>query len=672
VSWIVVLSVFFLMLPKAGLAEQDYTRASNEARSVLQDMKGQWLSSKETYEQNLEKPLVTNMEMYSLDGRSHGNVQLMCPGTNPVIEALVQRGPTGDLSQVSVTYDGNLDGNPDGRYSVSGPISGVCANGVIKCRAGTWSDCEYYKWAVQGGRLTLQSGASAELGGCFCINSHCTSAPFSSFKDQVLRSIGGGIAGALIESNPNLGISSGKMEGYTIRYFAQNAKECSFGPEGQMLENYGLRSPESGLGANANLAILAQQEIEADKNDPDSPYYAVMHAGSSVQTERQTCTKQNLVSYDTSECEMLTQSVDDCWSLENDSRCQLESELMCDVNNNCIYTYKSFNPMGISLERTCKTVYVPYSCIVQPLGGSGFSTSVSPCGEGCYDFSIGIVGDNYWGGWCTIYSATQLFAVNEPDMITNVSLIRAKWDDYMQIFINDSLVWCGPDHCSNPGKLPDGAACERWTSWDWGLNENLTDYFRQKGTIVVKTVVEVAGRGEGYAYMRIRFKGKKKEICRDWWKTERTYVCRSDESNMPDLRRLEHIKSTMTETQGGVRFEDLVRNSSGEWNVILNQSVDVKTGNEFGNCIRACRLKKWIECAEATAATTTADYRHTPGHYKYVYRLCEDNSCPVGPGEEAVSSCVCINEFNQGVTLTEIMRLSSMDLICSSGQAHHY
>jgi len=201
VSWIVVLSVFFLMLPKAGFAEQDYTRASNEARSVFQDMKGQWLSSKESYEQNLEKPLVTNTEMYSLDGRSHGNVQLMCPGTNPVIEALVQRGPTGDLSQVSVTYDGNLDGNPDGRYSVSGPISGVCANGVMKCRAGTWSDCEYYKWAVQGGRLTLESGASAELGGCFCINSHCTSAPFSSFKDQVLRSIGGGIAGALIESN---------------------------------------------------------------------------------------------------------------------------------------------------------------------------------------------------------------------------------------------------------------------------------------------------------------------------------------------------------------------------------------------------------------------------------------------------------------------------------------
>ena len=125
---------------------------------------------------------------------------------------------------------------------------------------------------------------------------------------------------------------------------------------------------------------------------------------------------------------------------------------------------------------------------------------------------MGVVGDNYWGGWCTIYEHWTRVRVMQPQAIRKVVIEFAKWDDWLQIYIGKSdirymdLVYEGP----YPGQFPpetDGA-CELSTSWEKAPNVDVTRYFRNvpaNSIVSFKTRVSVAGNGEGYARLRIYY-----------------------------------------------------------------------------------------------------------------------------------------------------------------------
>ncbi|ODN41391.1 conjugal transfer mating pair stabilization protein TraN [Piscirickettsia litoralis] len=148
----------------------------------------------------------------------------------------------------------------------------------------------------------------------------------------------------------------------------------------------------------------------------------------------------------------------------------------------------------------------------------------SPCGKGCMLLWIGRVGDNYWGGNCSIYQEETKVRVTNPDAITSATLEYAKWDDYMQVWVGkdgmENKVWNGPND-NFPPETP--GACELSTSWERGLNVDVTDAFKKNvdpGEIVnFKVRVSVTGGGEGYARIRIHF-DPKKVVQRDEWTPE--------------------------------------------------------------------------------------------------------------------------------------------------------
>ena len=151
-----------------------------------------------------------------------------------------------------------------------------------------------------------------------------------------------------------------------------------------------------------------------------------------------------------------------------------------------------------SISREVSVNEVSLADIITPRGGSG---AVQICGADCIRLILGRQGDNYWSGSCAIYEENYKVYVNKPDLIRKAALVRAIWDDYIQVWIGGSKVYNGP----NANFPPETAgACEMSTSWNVGLNKDVTQYFKQSGPVDTKIRVSVTGGGEGYAYAEVR------------------------------------------------------------------------------------------------------------------------------------------------------------------------
>ncbi len=220
---VLIWAVFSFLLTSAfAEAAETPEEAAESSYNLLHE---KWLSSKDAYEQHLTQPLFGggNVPLKSLDESQNGTVSLMCPGTDFLFQVLIQPAETGDLNFIQVAYDSDLNGDFESHYEVSGPISGVCSNGFIKCDEGTWNNCHFYRWSYTNGTLSSVEVPLAELGGCYCINSSCGVEDFLPIKDTVLQSIGGGIASAMVSDNPLLSLID-----IPIVYFFLFQKDISF------------------------------------------------------------------------------------------------------------------------------------------------------------------------------------------------------------------------------------------------------------------------------------------------------------------------------------------------------------------------------------------------------------------------------------------------------------
>jgi conjugal transfer mating pair stabilization protein TraN len=127
---------------------------------------------------------------------------------------------------------------------------------------------------------------------------------------------------------------------------------------------------------------------------------------------------------------------------------------------------------------------------------------------------VGTVGNDYWGGNCAIYEEYTRFRVINKDAILSAVVEQATFDDYFQIYFNDSLLWT-----HTPGVFPPETAggCERSTSWKVNPNKDVTNELKQDADVITfKTRTSVTGRGEGYARIRINYDPAKAIIDNGW------------------------------------------------------------------------------------------------------------------------------------------------------------
>jgi len=202
------------------------------------------------------------------------------------------------------------------------------------------------------------------------------------------------------------------------------------------------------------------------------------------------------------------------------------------------------NTQRIPDYKTCERIIdKTASCTVNHIYDAGIIKHYSgpynilPAGNNSINVWIGKVGNNYWTGWCSIYENVTEFTVVNPGAITSVTLDQAIWDDYIQVWVGESgnevKIYNGPNQyfppeLGNPDFLDARvnnepyAACELSTSWNKNPNVDLTTMFQSlsPGDIVrFKIRVSVAGKGEGYARLKINY-DPELAILQDVWEPQ--------------------------------------------------------------------------------------------------------------------------------------------------------
>ncbi len=148
--------------------------------------------------------------------------------------------------------------------------------------------------------------------------------------------------------------------------------------------------------------------------------------------------------------------------------------------------------------------------------------------------TIGTIADNYWdGGSCGVFDRTTTFKIKNKDRIKEFTLFKVGFDDYMQIILNDHLIYIGPDGGDKLEVKTIGSKfwktkvvnngyghhdCERGVNWEKDPNIDLKPFLKE-GENILKTRVIVGGVGEGWVKIRA------KQNCCSNWDIQREKIC---------------------------------------------------------------------------------------------------------------------------------------------------
>jgi hypothetical protein len=615
------------------------------------------VGSQDGVQQHLANPLVSGASpLTTFDGSASSGAQLLCPSSEKFIDLFVQPQASGDLSLVIVGQDIDLDGSVDYSYQVPFLVSGVCANGVISCDGGSWLNCRHYSWQVDSEmRIYLEEVSLTELGGCYCINNDCGNNLVWSNLAVVLKDLGGGVAGAVQAKDPKYAVTDVRIDGTSITYYGQDSAECS-----SITSSSGSSKPERYYDYPGAVSGDTEAEVLDQSQDPES-YYNTLSTSLALE--------------------------------------KTASEL-----RQC------------SVRRAMALTELGLYDIIAPNGGTG---AVRACGASCIEVVLGIEGDNYWCGSCAVYERYFNLFINHPDRIRTATLARAKWDDYMQVWIGGQRVWSGPNNNFPP---ETAGACELSTSWNRNPGLDLTNYFKAEGNIQTKIRVSVAGCGEGYAIVRLyvddlclleesientctrletdsscrlreetvdgvytyrnfnptgltplasckTFSGEicMEESCEDWWEKKRTYLCDTGERyDFTDTKqRMERVVGDVSEEGDTVYYRDL-RKEDGGW---VSEEGEISLSSLPANevCEKACKTRLPKEDTQAGQAGHRGEIAETTRSWDFYYKRCIDDTCPLDPGEEIVKDCQCTNDFAEATTVLEALNAAGKDIICSDG-----
>ncbi|MGX9280548.1 conjugal transfer protein TraN [Pantoea ananatis] len=653
------LPLFVAHAQKVAVNESDINKSSEIASSLSNTVKGQTNSASSLNSSQI-RPVVGETKMKTLDGKTEFNGQVMCKGSSEFLKVIGQPMGNGDLRILNIMQDANMDGKLDTVYSPNYDVSAVCSNGFMTCsNPNETTTCTSWGWIADSKTYQLgrQRVAMTDLGGCYCINNQCGSSLAWRNMGQILSDLGGGATQALAKVNPFFAVSAVSVDGVTATFTGGDGGACA------MNDSDGFFNSSSGQTALKYNSNANQMSNDANAQKQSSKAYQAIVGGSFNPDE----------SYDLKSCE---------------------------VNRIVPLDEPKLND------------------IIQFDGGEG---SVQSCGNDCLQLVLGKEGDNYWSGSCKYYEVKSNFILKDPTRIASATLVNAQFDDWMQVWKDDKVIWNGPYGTWNDaGPVP--GKCELGTNWNMNPNLDFRQHFNKAGPIQFKIRVEVSGDGEGYALVRIKADLSCKEgqertvntcavyeqddgchlvdenvdgvttfsggintgltaikptqtltgnfcsivVQRPWFTKKRTYRCNKKTAYNFDniIERKAYIDKTVTPGD----YKD---------KMFSNGNVSYGAGELFwpkmptvGDCTNVCKTRKVKETPDMTVSGTTDKTRTGANvQYNYYYHECDtSNQCPAEAGEEVVKACQCMNEFAEAAAIMQTMRQAGQDMICTSGE----
>lgn len=188
------------------------------------------------FDDSIVQPLTTGTQMSSVDGANTFTAQLSCANEEGGARFInIGYSGTNNIS-IGVNVDFNLDGSPDANWGYSG-VSGVCADGVVKCTAG-WdaAHCKYYQWIYSAGAksLGLVEVPGDSVNSCYCTNNYCGNFAVSK-KRAILDTLLTGISQTISSVESQYILTRTENTGAIATGFAQSSKECTQAHVGSQL-----------------------------------------------------------------------------------------------------------------------------------------------------------------------------------------------------------------------------------------------------------------------------------------------------------------------------------------------------------------------------------------------------------------------------------------------------
>ncbi|EGJ7693505.1 conjugal transfer protein TraN [Escherichia coli] len=634
-------------------------QSKDVAGSISSTVKGKTSNASRLNETQI-RPISGENNMQTYDGKTSFNGKAVCKGSSEFMRFLVQPSANGNLKILNIMQDTDLNGSLDITTAPGWDVSVVCSNGFQTCTdANNAATCSSWAWVAnsQNYQLGRKSVAMSELGGCYCINNSCGNNLAWNNLEQILNDLGGGASQALSGANPWFTLSQIKIDGVSASFVGGDTASCSMGDS------------EGFFGTADGKKILSYQDnynaMKTDANDSTktSDAYRMITGGSLNPNEQSDIYK-------------------------------------CDITRN------------VSIDEPKLNEIIAFD------GGQG---SVQQCGSDCLQLVLGKLGDNYWSGSCKYYEVDSNFFVKDYTRIESATLINAVFDDWMQLWAGDKVVWSGPyGNWNDSGPVP--GACELSKSWNVTPNLDFSHILKQNGPVKFKIRVEVSGEGEGYALVRLKAdlscrEGKEYTtntcsayendqncqlvdesvdgvksfigsintglyplpqtkvlqgnfcsitIKRDWFNKKRSYRCnRKVDFNFDNIiERKAYINKTVTPGDYKDKMFSNGKVTYGEGELFWPEMPTV------GPCINMCKTRK-PKTTPDMSISGQVDKNNSSGLIKYdnFYYECDaNNACPSGSGEEVIKACQCLNEFAEASAIMQVIRQAGQDMICSSGE----
>jgi hypothetical protein len=600
----------------------------------------------ETLQRNYTSPGLSGQPVSTVDNSRSFNPRISCRKTATLMEVLIQPVASGDIGSIQIARDTDFDGAIDKRQSLPVAASGICANGIVACQPGSWSSCHYFRWETgASGDLKLGEVSMSDLAGCYCINNSCgTNLAWGNMR-SVLGDLGGGMVGALTTADPRIGVADAVIDGPVIRYIGAQSTACARDP---LLPQTGYRTDHGAMASDAFAAARSSAVFQALSNSPSGRGTAQLIR-----------------------------------------RCTIE---------------RQFHTQSVAADDIIRRVSGGYSEVR---------------GQNSIEWLMGSPGyDSLSGGNCRNFDFRLILHVGAADRIADARLVYFYYDDWAQIRIDGKLVLADPSSWTSTG-LPK-SKCERDGTWHNYPNLDLKPYLTP-GEHEIWLRVAVGNRGEAFAQLQIeldtscRFDEQLVDLCRgveaggqcrldsesvdgvqtfrngvntglrplpqrrvlgsgtcpvevtrDFFLKERSYRCTVDNQTVPqpDVARGAFIIDHSTETM----LRDQPRRPDGSFSE-TSTAFHLPERGSVPKCEAICKTRSPRINNAAAPAGVVGTKQNDPTSYDIFYHSCGGgDACPLGPGEELVSGCGCLDDFPEAAVMMQAVRLAGADLVCTGAQ----
>ena len=350
---VIIISLFSLFVSAAEY-DDGYSAGTSSAQSIMSEINhGNKINSRIQVPMTSESGSLTTFQSTYVDpadpGPQNFNVQLTTTSSNAFVEVVAQPGPTGDINSLMIRQDTDFNDTLDSSYTVPVIVSGVCADGIISCSAGTWNNSRYYKWQVNpAGAIYLSQVADiTHLAGCYCVNSSCGSNLVWNNMAYVLKDLGGGVVGTIQKSSPNVLVTKVSTDATSIKYYGQRSSDAGINQGGGQMYFSGTQNPQQYYSPQGGT-LPANQEALAQQGDTASPYFQINRTYDARLNpkEEKSCSISHLV-YINAAGDLVLSTNDTCAGLDLNG-CVLNQEELCDYENkNCVMSVAESNATGL-------------------------------------------------------------------------------------------------------------------------------------------------------------------------------------------------------------------------------------------------------------------------------------------------------------------------------------